>query len=162
LPSTSAILTLFGGVPITLRIGVTPAQLFLSVSGSSPAFRYDRKSPCLTLRAAFWFFAHARAFRFFVLVLYVDGSEKPSKGERPRPDHETIKVRHFDASPLPAIGTAMNHNDRYLALAALLNRERAVRSLDSVLMRNNVFPLLIVYNRHLALHGLAVRAPMRR
>jgi hypothetical protein len=59
----------------------------------------------------------------------------------------------------PAEGVAMNHKERYLALTALLNRQRAVRNLDSVLTRRNGFLLLTLDDLHLALHRLSVRTP---
>jgi hypothetical protein len=53
---------------------------FLSIGAGAG---HVRKPPHFTLRTPFWLCNHRRAFRLFILVLHVDGPEKPSDGEHP-------------------------------------------------------------------------------
>ena len=59
-----------------------------------PKLCRNGKPPCLTVRARFWSYSHTRAFGVFILILYVDGSEKPPRGKHPRRQSEAIKVCH--------------------------------------------------------------------
>jgi len=76
---------------ITHNLVAMSGRLFLSVRSCAAC---HRNPPRFILRAGLRLFTHTWAFRFFTVVLHVDGSPKPSNREHPRPCHATVKVRH--------------------------------------------------------------------